>query len=523
LRRLALGLLRLSAVLVLVVGPASAQSDDGPPASQSRSDRDQGGRSDERDGSALSTSPSEPSRPAVPNVEQPDSANFASRRLTTRGYARASGTYFAEHTSSPLYPIAGLGSRGLGRLLGNVKPEYKPFGERRLTLAADAYGLVVKEDGNSFGRDSFDFFLLESYADLQAGAYRLVAGKRNALRSVGYFRYPLDFDDTPSLVTTGAEDPRRVIETRNGPLLAGAERRWSGGSASVEYRPKLARNRRFDWHSNEQQQIIGRAGFVRGAAAVNVAIQRVLARDPGSDVDGHPFRARDVTEVGGASTYVLGTSLELHAEASFRRDQRLPLATARDFRFASPVATMPLPVWSAGPKADLVEALVGAQYTFGDRTFLEGWNVILEYDYQNEGWTEAQWDSFFEQVSRLQRLSAPAAMGGGPFQSQIQRLVGEFGRRTADFLSVRPAFWGRHYGFLRLSRPGVLVDSLEVAAYAVPSLQDFSFVAGGNLAYEPPGGFQLRFDVRFLGGPGQSEFGRSPDRAIVQLEVGYGF
>jgi hypothetical protein len=514
-------LLRLGAALVLFVGPASAQSDVGPPAPQAQGDRDPGRSSDERDGSAPSTSPSEQQ---PPKEDQPPSQGFTSHPLTTRGYARASGTYFAENTSSPLNPIAGLGSRGLGRLIGNLKPEYKPFGDRKLTIAGDAFGIVSKEDGAALSRDSLAFFLLESYAELQTGAYRLVAGKRNAVRSVGYFRYPLDFYDTPSLVTTGAEDPRRVLETRIGPLLAGGERHWSWGSAGVEYLPKLARNDHFDWHSNEQQQIIGRYGFVRAGAAVNFAVQRVLGREPGSDVDGTPFRERDVTEFGGSSTYVVGSSLELHAEASFKRDRRLPVATARDFQFGGPVgATVPLPVWSAGPKADLVEALVGGQYTFSDRTFLEGWNLIVEYDYQNEGWTDAQWDSFFDQISRLQRFSRPAVTGPVPAQSQIQSIVGEFGRRTGEFLGARPAFWGRHYGFVRLSRTEFLTNGLEVAAYGVPSFQDFSFVAGANLAYEHRGGFQFRADVRFLGGPGTSEFGRSPNRALVQFEIGYGF
>ena len=512
----------LAVALGVFAGTASAQSGDGSPAPQAQGDCDQGTNSDSRDAVALS--PSEPQGATVPNGDQPDEKGFASRPLTTRGYARSSGTYFAENTSSSLNPIAGAGSSGLGRLIGNIKPEYKPFGETRLTIAADAFGIVSKEDGNAIDSDSLQFFLLEAYADLQAGAYRLSAGKRNTLRSVGYFRYPLDFYDTVSLVTTGAEDPRRVIDTRNGPLLASAERRWSWGSASAEYLPKLSRNEHFDWHSNEQQQIIGRAGFVRGGAAVNFAIQRMPAREQGADIDGNPFRARDLTEFGASSTYVIGTSLELHAEASFRRDHRLPLATARDFRIERPITTtVSLPVWTAGPEANLVEALVGGQYTFGDRTFLEGWNVIVEYDYQNEGWTDTQWDSFLDQVSRLQRLISLAATGGNPIQSQTQLIVGEFGRRTAELLSARPAFWGRHYGFLRLSRNDFLVNGLEVAAYGVPSLQDFSFVAGANLAYEPQGGFQLRFEARYLGGPGQSEFGRAPNRAIVQVEVGYGF
>jgi hypothetical protein len=461
--------------------------------------------------------------PAVAGEAPAPSREFATRPLITRGYVRGSGTYFEENTSSPLDPIAGLGSRGLARIVGNLKPEYKPFGDRKLTIAANAFGIASKGNSNAGEFSSFDFFLLESYADLETGAYRLTVGKRNTVRSVGYFRYPLDFYDTPSLVTTGAEDPRRVLETRNGPLLASLERRWSGGNASVEYLPKLPANRYFDWHSNEQQQIIGRYGFVRGSAAVNVAIQRVLDREQGSDAAGRPLRSRDVTETGASTTYVVGSALELHAEASFRRDQRLPSTAAQDFQFPPLPVAVPLPVWNAGAEANLVEALVGGQYTFGDRTFLEGWNLILEYDFQSEGWTAAQWDDFFDQVESAQRFNALAAAGGNPLQSYIQPIVGAFRDTTIGLLGARPAFWGRHYGFVRLSHTDLLVNGLEVAAYAVPSLHDFSFVAGANVSYEPPGGFQLHVDLRYFGGPGRSEFGRSPDRMIAQVEIGYGF
>lgn len=148
--------------------------------------------------------------------------------------------------------------------------------------------------------------------------------------------------------------------------------------------------------------------------------------------------------------------------------------------------------------------------------------MVLEYEYQNAGWNGAQWDSFFEQLSRLRRLSASAGLPG-PLQSRIAPVAADFARRTAEFVRERPAFWGRHYGFLRVSRTAFLIDGLEVAMYGIPALQDGSFVAGANLAYEPQGGFQLRLDMRYLGGPGRSEFGRLPTRTLMQVEVGYGF
>jgi hypothetical protein len=230
-----------------------------------------------------------------------------------------------------------------------------------------------------------------------------------------------------------------------------------------------------------------------------------------------------VTEAGLSGTYVIGESLELHGEVASRRDRRLPLALPRDFRFEQPVEfTTPLPVWSTSPKAQLVQLLVGGQYTFDDRTPIEGWNVVLEYFYQNEGWTDSQWDSYFGQLRRLKELIALSA-AGGPFQPQLQPVAGGFGAANFELLRARPAFWGRHYGFLRISRVDLFFDGFEVAAYGIPSLQDFSVLAGANVAYESQSGLQFRLDFRLFGGSSDSEFGRLPNRALTQVELGYSF
>jgi hypothetical protein len=232
--------------------------------------------------------------------------------------------------------------------------------------------------------------------------------------------------------------------------------------------------------------------------------QRAYDRDRSADSIGNPLRQVSVNEYGVSSTYVVGTALELHAETSFRRDQRPPSVDSHVFQFTAPLpVAATLPIWSAGADAQLVETLVGGQYTFGDRTFLDGWNVIFEYDYQSEGWTKAQWNTFFDQVGRLQRLSA-AATSGAPLPLPAHQLASDFGKRTADLFRDRPAFWGRHYGFLRVSRTDLGVDGLEVAVWTIPSLQDFSFVAGANVGYAPQSGFQLRLDMRYFGGPGRS-------------------
>jgi hypothetical protein len=487
--------IRALAVLLSLAGAASAQT------------------SDEQDSTAA----------AAEQSPEPSAPNFHAPPLKLQGYVLAGGTYFANNPKSPLGTLTGTGSYGLGRLLGNLEVDYKPFQSGTVTIAANAFAIASKAGANGLNADSLDFVLTESYTDVQVGAYRFVAGKRNTLRSVGYFRYPLDFYDTPSLVTTGAEDPRRIVETRNGPVMAGVERRWEWGSAGVEYLPRLGTNSLFDWHSNYQQQIISHASFVAGGAAVNVSAQRADDRDRGADSIGNPLRQASVNEYGASSTYVVGTALELHAEASFRRDQRLPSVDSHVFQFTGPLpVAAALPIWSAGADAQLVETLVGGQYTFGDRTFLNGWNVIFEYDYQSEGWTKAQWNTFFDQVGRLQRLSAAAA-SGAPLPLPAQQLASDFGKRTADLFRDRPAFWGRHYGFLRVSRTDLGVDGLEVAVWTIPSLQDFSFVAGANVGYEPQSGFQLRLDMRYFGGPGRSEFGRSPYRTLAQVEIGYRF
>lgn len=498
--------IRVLAVLLSLAGAASAQTSHEQDSTTSAAEQ--------------SPEPSAAEQSSEPSAPSPSS--FHAPPLQLQGYVRAGGTYFANNRESQLGTLTGAGSYGLGRLLGNIKADYKPFQSGTVTIAADAFAIASKAGAKGPNGYSLDFVLPESYADVQTGAYRFVAGKRNTLRSVGYFRYPLDFYDTPSLVTTGAEDPRRIVETRNGPVMAGAERHWKWGSAGVEYLPRLGTNSHFDWHSNYQQQIIGHASFVAGGAAVTLSAQHAYDRARGADSIGNPLRQASVNEYGASSTYVVGTALELHAEASFRRDQRLPSAASRVFQFTGLPVAATLPIWSAGADAQLVETLVGGQYTFGDRTFLNGWNVIFEYDYQNEGWTKAQWNTFFDQVGRLQRASAGAA-SGAPLPLPARQVASDFGSRTTDLFRDRPAFWGRRYGFLRVSRTDLRIDGLEVAVWTIPSLQDFSFVAGANVGYEPQSGFQLRLDMRYFGGPGRSEFGRSPYRTLAQVEIGFRF
>jgi hypothetical protein len=58
---------------------------------------------------------------------EPSAGSFHAPPLNLQGYVRAGGAYFANNPKSPLGPLTDTGSYGLGRLLGNLEVDYKPF------------------------------------------------------------------------------------------------------------------------------------------------------------------------------------------------------------------------------------------------------------------------------------------------------------------------------------------------------------------------------------------------------------
>jgi hypothetical protein len=448
-----------------------------------------------------------------------------SERLQIGGEVGPSSAYRLRNDGSPLDPLGSSlpDSHAVLRLLTHLRMKYRVFEEHQLFVGAEAFLIGSWDGGKTEHRSELDLYPLELYIEYSLGDYRFLAGRRNALHSVGYFRFPMDFYDTsPAGFLIGAEGPQAQIGTRYGPILGSLQRQWSWGHASIEYIPRLGELSSLDWRSNEHHQIIGRLSFLLAGLSVNVAASQSFDRSTRLGAGPLELRASDVSELGASGTYVVGDALELHAEVAWRRDQRFPEALSESFTFTEPFTAMiPLPVWRSGEKGDLVRLLVGGQYTFDDRTFLEGWNVILEYYFQNEGLSGSQWDAYFEQLERLQELAEMMRAGGGPFQAQIQPIVGTFGAANLGLLNRSPAFWGRHYGFLRFAKNDLLVNGLEFSVFAVTSLQDLSVSTGAGVSFSFWDSFQVRTNVQLFSGGQRTEFGRLPYRVLGQLELFY--
>jgi hypothetical protein len=446
-------------------------------------------------------------------------------RLTLTGEVGAGSAYRARNSSSPLDPLGTVlpDSHAVARFITHLTAKYQVLESHPLVIGGEAFLVGSWDGGKSDHRSDLDVFPLELYLEYSTDNYRFVAGRRNALHSVGYFRYPMDFYETdPAGFLIGSEGPQAQIGTRYGPILASVQRQWSWGATTIEYIPRFGEVSSFDWHSNAHHQLIGRLSFLVSGLSVNVAASQSFDRS--TQLEGGQFELRqsDVTQVGTSGTYVVGDALELHAEVAYRRDQRFPEAVSETFSFTEPFAAdVPLPVWRGGQERHLVRLLVGGQYTFDDRTFLDGWNVILEYYFQNEGLSGSQWDEYFAQLERLRELAELAAGGGGPFQSQIQPIAVTFGTTNLGLLNRSPAFWGRHYGFLRFAKNDLLVDGLEFSVFAVSSLQDRSLTAGTGVSFNFWDSFQLKTNVQVFTGGQQTEFGRLPYRLLGQLELYY--
>jgi hypothetical protein len=234
------------------------------------------------------------------------------------------------------------------------------------------------------------------------------------------------------------------------------------------------------------------------------------------------LRDRNVVQVGGSVTYVIGEGLELHAEGSYRHDQRLPVANlaplARPADAPPPAA--PEFIWQPGGQAHLIQALGGGQYTFGGDSALRGLNVIAEYYYQNEGWTSADWNSYFTGFDIIKSVTS----GQGPPPGSLDagaKLV-EFATTNAALMRYRPVYWGRHYGFLRLAKDDVPFPGVELSIFTVAAFPDWS-LATGTAAVVNVHNLQVRLSARSYSGGAKTEFGRLPDRYLLQVDVYYVF
>jgi hypothetical protein len=152
------------------------------------------------------------------------------------------------------------------------------------------------------------------------------------------------------------------------------------------------------------------------------------------------------------------------------------------------------------------ELVAGGNYTFGNGT-----NVIGEYYFIQDGYSDRQWDHVLElmEVSRSQLLDEvfPDLARGNLLQAN----------QLLTFRRLR-----RHYLFFRVHN-AALVEKLDASLSFLLNLEDRSFAVAPILDFIGLKNLRLGINGTILEGGRDSEFGLSPFRARVSLLVRYSF
>jgi len=229
----------------------------------------------------------------------------------------------------------------------------------------------------------------------------------------------------------------------------------------------------------------------------------------------HIFASADVTAVLArrdrgnfaslAGSMTLSERLELHAEANVHDRRRTLLPVSRQVPLNGTSAT--LFELAATDENDTVgQAVVGGQYTFSNLT-----NVILEYLYNGEGYSDAEFDRLDDDVAAAAQ-SAQDPLLGGAYRGFLANVAQLSGRMR------------RHYLFGRVAVPH-LVNELELHLFLRWGLEDNARV-GGLLATLPlrgADGLRLRASVEHFSGPQDSEAAMIPYRWTGSLALSLSF
>lgn len=310
----------------------------------------------------------------------------------------------------------------------------------------------------------------ELYLDFQVDpATFLFVGRRNLVSGVAYATNPTDFlGENKTVDLTLDEDERR--ELRNGTDLVGIQRYFEAGTFSLVAVPRIA--------GNQQQQEKLLLSYERVLAATNAdMVVSLLASDerPGLGLN---------------LSATLGDSLVAYTETALRRGRDRSQVTAGT-------------VEPGSRNQWVLNTVIGAQYTFTDAT-----NLILEYQYDGNGFSDREWASIRSSaegfISQIQDggPSAAAAIGG---LAQLDAL--------AERNSLR-----RNYLFGRISHPKVLPNT-EGSLLWLENLDDASGLARARLTRMLKGSYRLGLMVERMYGGAWSEFGGKPWKQAWWLAV----
>jgi hypothetical protein len=154
------------------------------------------------------------------------------------------------------------------------------------------------------------------------------------------------------------------------------------------------------------------------------------------------------------------------------------------------LASAASPIPTPGSKRFYNDLAVGLSYTTKS-----AWNVIVEYDLHQAGFSREDWDHWFA-----------AGTAGGPSAPLIQ---GELWY-LRDYAAIQQEPINRQTAFARIAKDDWLTPKLSVSALSILDLTRSSWLAQLDFDYQLSGSLGVEFMYQATGGSARSDFGSAP-------------
>ncbi len=388
--------------------------------------------------------------------------------------------YFAQRHDTPVNPRS--------RLLTFPEWENRIVGNLNATIAYRDLKMVAKfrptveirstETDHAFPVD--DLYL---DVNLFKRAF-LTVGVKNYRDGVGLSLNPTDFlAENKKQDFTKREEERRA--DREGNVVAGIDLFLKNVTLSAVVTPRM------DVVQDENTRAVLKVTTLVEAAKLDAAISYFLADRPG---------------VGLNLSQTAGDRIELHAEVAGRWGS--PRKHVRKLQEAIDNARPALFEIRAPADRDKVfaELVAGGSYTFG-----EGTNVIGEYYFIQDGYSDRQWDRVREFIKFSRSRFLAGAFGGLPEGNLL------LANQLLTFRRLR-----QHYLFFRLHNARLL-ESFDASVSLLLNAEDQSVAIAPIIDFIGIKNLRLGINATILEGERHAEFGLSPFRARVSLLLRYFF
>ncbi len=352
----------------------------------------------------------------------------------------------------------------------------------KLSVKSRLAWTIDDEEGGSFRN-----FVDDAYLDIKTGDTSfLTIGKENLQDGVGLSYNPTNFLAEGKDVDYSQREEERK-KNREGNYLLRFESIGEKLTLSFLVAPKIGNLQQE--HPRQQLRLYSLMGNTDVALSYFRAEQERL----GLNISG-----------------VAGNNIELHTEIGLTKGGEREFS--RKKREIGPLNSGIYEYEAYNPLDEeeiFVQAIMGGHYTFANKT-----NFIVEYFFNQDGYSKSEWDEFIELVkdAASKFKNPPTGFDKGIFKENL---------RLANSLMTFRSLC-KNYLFLRLSNPEVF-NCCDSQLSILLNIDDSSCVVMPSVDYKGFKNLVLRFGINWFSGDFQSEFGLVPQATELQLEARYFF